>query len=213
MPQKFETWLPKLVPEARFILDAGCGSKGGWWWRFKRPDARLVAVDLCSQPPSLLPGALFFQMDIVGFCRKDEFRGFFDLIVADHILEHVPDVGAVCEGFHRVLKEGGRIHVGIPDAMMFSERFYHLIHPEGGGHISKLTLQSLSDLMADRGLRRVDYRPWPEDWLWLKHLYDWKGRGIKYFSQEDLNYIADVFIKELTPEKGYYYGWEILFEK
>jgi SAM-dependent methyltransferase len=206
-------WLPPLVAGARSVLDAGCGPAGSWWWPHKRPDTALVAVDLFFKPEILPPRTRFVQADLVEFCESGETAGSFDLIVADHILEHVPDMAAVCHGLSRLLAECGTIHVGIPDARMFSDRFYHLVHPEGGGHISKPTLESVTELMSGAGMIRVDHRPWPEDWRWLRDCYDWKGRNIQHFSQEDVHFIVDVFLKELTPEKGYFYGWEILFRK
>jgi SAM-dependent methyltransferase len=173
----------------------------------------MVAVDLYTKPSRLPHNSHFVQADVVDFCENDDYVDYFDLVVADHVLEHVPDIAQTVKGFHRVLRIGGRIHVGIPDATLFTDRFFHLIHPEGGGHVSKPTLESLTGIMAAHGLGRVEYRPWPDDWLWFRNLYDWRGRGIQYFSQEDIDYIADVFLRELTPDKGYYYGWEIIFEK
>jgi len=206
-------WLVGLVTGAHRILDAGCGPHGSFWWSLKPDQTAMVAVDLYNQPPSLPANTRFFRSDIVEFCRRDEYQGAFDLVVADHLLEHVPDMAATISGFHRALQSGGRLHVGIPDATMFTDRFYHLVHPDSGGHVSKPTLESLTRLMDKGGFDRVEFRPWPDDWQWFKRLYDWRGRGIKYFSQDDVDYIADVFLKELTPEKGYYYGWEIIFAR
>lgn len=208
-----EDWLAGLVRGATSILDAGCGPTGSWWWAHVRPETSLVAVDLFFEPPELPRGARFLRADLAAFCRDEAYRGAFDLIVADHVLEHVTDMAAVCRGLQRLLRKGGSVHVGVPDATMFTDRFYHLIHPEGGGHVSKPTLDEVTALMADAGLVRVDHRPWPDDWRWLQESYDWRGRGVQYFAQADLDHIVDVFRRELTPEKGYYYGWEIVFRK
>jgi predicted SAM-dependent methyltransferase len=206
-------WLPPLVAKARSILDVGCGVKGSWWWKHLAPEANLVAIDPFFPPENAPPACLFVQTDLTELCSNRQYHSHFDLIVADHVIEHVPDMAEACLGLGRMLADNGTIHVGIPDATMFTDRFYHLIHPEGGGHISKPTLQDLTRLMADAGLARLDYRPWPDNWRWLKECFDWRGRNIRYFSQMDMDYICDVFLRELTPEKGYYYGWEILFRK
>lgn len=208
-----ENWVLDLVAKATRILDAGCGPRGSSWWASKPPESYMLAVDLHFKPPKLPSNSRFIMADIAEFCETHDYAGYFDLIIADHILEHVADPARVGFSFNRVLAMDGLLHVGFPDATMFTDRFYRLIHPEGGGHISQLTLDSLTGLMLEAGFERLDYRPWPDNWEWLKKCYDWKGRGIHFITQEEIGFIADVFLQELTPEKGYYYGWECIFAK
>ncbi|MBI5101602.1 MAG: class I SAM-dependent methyltransferase [Nitrospirae bacterium] len=201
-----------MIERAARILDAGCGT-GAEWWSNKPADAQMIAVDLIDIPSVLPPNTEFFLSDIESFCARKEFEGYFSLIMAEHVLEHFADPPQVAALFNRVLSMNGLVHVGIPDASMFSDRFFRLIHPEGGGHISQLTLESLKDIMAVAGFDLLIHRPWEECWAWLKNNYDWRARGIRHITQDEVNYIADVFLRELTPEKGYYYGWECVFEK
>ncbi len=95
----------------------------------------------------------------------------------------------------------------------FTERFYHLVYPEGGGHISRLTLEGLIDLMKHAGFAEVRHERWADDWVWFRDFFDWRGRRLQYVSQEDINYVADTLAKELSPERGYFYGWEVVFVK
>lgn len=201
-----------LVRQSNTILDVGCGQRGGHWWS-TLSGQHLVAVDLMEKPDHLPPNARFYMMDIVSFCQNVEFQGYFDLAVADHVFEHVPDPMAMADGLHQVLKPGGLVHVGIPDSTFFTDRFYHLIYPDGGGHISKLTLESMCEIMKSAGFTKVKHETWADDWRWFREFFDWQGRRIQYISNEDIDYIADTFVKELTPERGYYYGWEIIFVK
>lgn len=202
----------ELINQADRILDAGCGARGGHWWP-RLSIQELVAVDLMEKPESLPTSGRFYAMDIVGFCHLTEFQRYFDLAVADHIFEHVPDPAAMANGFNQVLKAGGLVHVGIPDATFFTDRFYHLVYPEGGGHISQLTLDKMCQIMSEAGFKLVNHEPWADDWRWFKEFFDWRGRRIQYLDQQAINYIAETFLKELTPERGYYYGWEIVFQK
>lgn len=209
-----DDWLTKLVQKATKILDAGSGPQGGVWWKSKPLETYMLAVDLYYRPPQLPPNSEFFMGDVASFCEtSDKHAGFFDLIVADHILEHVENPSRFAFSFNRVLTMNGLIHIGVPDATMFTDRFYRLIHPDSGGHVSQLTLDSLTEIMSKAGFERIDYRPWPDDWQWLKRCYDWKGRGIQFITQADIDYIAETFLKELTPERGYNYGWEFIFAK
>ena len=213
MSEAFIPWIGDLAAQAVSILDAGCGPNAGYWWTRKTPDAELAAVDLLFTPPEMPPGAHFYQMDIAEFLKLPEYRSHFDLVAADHLLEHVPDPAEVLRGFHDVLQPTGMLHVGIPDASNFTDRFYHLVHPDGGGHISGLTFSSLAAMADAAGFEILRYRPWPDSWTWFKELFDPRAQGLKCVAQEDIDYIADVFLRELTPEKGYYYGWEVVFVK
>jgi predicted SAM-dependent methyltransferase len=202
-----------LIREANAILDAGCGARGGHWWPRLSSDQQLVAVDLLEKPEHLPANARFYMTDIVSFCQNAEFQGYFDLAVADHVFEHVSDPVAMAYGLNQVLKPSGIVHVGIPDATFFTDRFYHLVYPDGGGHISKLGLESMCHIMRNAGFEEVKHETWADDWRWFKEFFDWQGRCLQYVKQEDIDYIADTFVKELTPEKGYFYGWEIVFTK
>jgi SAM-dependent methyltransferase len=206
-------WLQILTAEATRILDAGCGPQGADWWKFKPESTAMIAVDLYFQPASLPPNTQFVHSDVTDYCAATNVAGSFDLVVADHLLEHMAHPEQAASGFNHVLRTGGMIHVGVPDVSNFTDRFYRLICADGGGHISRFTLESLIEMMRQAGFECMAYRPWGDDWGWFRYLYDWKARGIQYTSQDDINYIADVFFKELTVEKGYYYGWEAVFIK
>ena len=36
---------------------------------------------------------------------------------------------------------------------------------------------------------------------------------VKNVTQDEIQYLVDTFRKELTPEKGYLYGYEYVFER
>ncbi len=52
----------------------------------------------------------------------------FDLIEADHVLEHLPDVFTVMQELHRILKKNGRLVIRVPH---FSRGFTHADHKRG----------------------------------------------------------------------------------
>jgi len=58
---------------------------------------------------------------------------------------------------------------------------------------------------------------WADDWNWFSELFSTKetleNYGISSIKEDDIRYMADVFRKELTVEKGYWYGFEFLFKK
>jgi SAM-dependent methyltransferase len=54
--------------------------------------------------------------------------GQFELIEADHVIEHLPEVFAVMTELHRILKPGGTLKIRVPH---FSRGFSHPEHRRG----------------------------------------------------------------------------------
>ena len=230
------TWHPMrlfldLVRQSEDLLDIGCGPNGSYWYSSVPEATELTAMDLYCIPAIPRKKFSLFKMDAIDLDQSDRpfqateikngmeikrevcWKEKFDLVVADHVFEHVSDPHRLAKGLSIVTRKEGHVHIGIPDPLNFTERFFHLIHPEGGGHISKITKNEMIQMMNESGFSLQEYQDWIDDWQWLKKLYDWKMRGIQYFSQEDLDFIADTFIRELSPEKGYFYGGEYLFQR
>jgi hypothetical protein len=90
--------------------------------------------------------------------------------------------------------------------------FYRLIHSDGGGHIVKFSKDEFIELMVAHGFELIEEGVWADDWRWLSELFSQKATlehyGVSSIQEEDIRYIADVFRKELTPERGYWYGYE-----
>ena len=206
-------WIEQMMQDAGSILDAGCGPNGSYWWKQKPEEARMLALDLYHPPSKLPANTTVRQQDILDYAHEPGTAGTFDRIVADHILEHISRPLDVVLGFNHLLRTGGLLHVGVPDCNQFTDRFYRLIHAGGGGHVSRFTRDSLVALMAEAGFTCRAIRPWPDNWEWLRSQFDWQKRRIKLTSQEDIQAIAEVLQRELTLEKGYFYGWEAVFEK
>ena len=79
--------------------------------------------------------------------------GFFDAVVAHHVIEHVEDPVSFVAEVRRILRTGGRFVVGTPDfscaaARRFGDRFRLLHDPT---HVSLFTEDSLLRLLRDQG--------------------------------------------------------------
>lgn len=219
----------------KHIFDVGSGPNGSVWWSEIDRNAHIVGIDAMFFPENVPKYVSIYKLD-AGALKKIEkpfwakrlwmfgkflpervdWRGKFDLVVANHVLEHVADFPGTVKGIARLLKKGGMVYAGFPDHRNFTDIFYHLIHPNNGGHIQLLTDDSVEKEFAKHGVKLVSKRVWPDDWLWFEKLYNWKTYmwpENKFLSQEKIGYLANVFRKELTPKKGYIYGWEMVFEK
>lgn len=86
--------------EGRQVLNAGCG-----FAKFSAPNVINVDASDTARPN------VTWNLGRTPLPFKDE---QFDLIIANHILEHVPDWWDCFKEFSRILKTGGRIEVWLP---------------------------------------------------------------------------------------------------
>lgn len=231
----------KTVDIARFIkgrkriFDVGTGPIGSYWWKLIDEDARITGIEKYFFPKEIPTFVKVYKLDVddLGkmkswfiasrlwlfdkfFPEKVQWIEKFDFVVANHVLEHVNDFQATVAGISRLLEKGGRVYVGFPDHRNFTDIFYHLIQPDSGGHLQLLTDEIVKKEFEKNGLQLISRIVWPDDWLWFEKQYNWKSYMWKEntkLTQEKVKYLADVFRKELTPDKGYFYGWEMVFEK
>ncbi|HXR11946.1 MAG TPA: methyltransferase domain-containing protein [Gaiellaceae bacterium] len=93
-------------------MNLGCGA-------FKKPGFLNVDGDPRFEPDLLL------DLDALPYPFES---GRFELIEADHVLEHLSDPFAVMKELHRILVAGGRLVVRVPH---FSRGFTHADHRRG----------------------------------------------------------------------------------
>lgn len=113
-PVAWPDWIGGLLPldECQSVLDVGCGP--GYLWRSRTvpPGTRVVATDLSlgmvSEASAHLKGGSF-ACAVADAQDLPFIDGSFDLIVANHMLYHVPDLAAALLEFVRVLRPAGRL--------------------------------------------------------------------------------------------------------
>jgi len=152
-------------------------------------------------------GKQIFKQEKVDWYQK------FDMVVANHVIEHVESPQELINGASKLLKKGGIIYAGFPESSNFTDIFYHLIHPENGGHIQKIYKKEVQKWFTSAGFKLISCEQWPDDWKWFEEQYDHVGRKIQMLSKEEIRYMCNIFRKELTPKKGYFYGWEMVYQK
>jgi SAM-dependent methyltransferase len=222
----------KYLKNRKNIFDVGTGPKGSDWWSDIDKDAKITGCDLYFFPKTVPENVTIFKYNasklnhLNRFSRLEVYKGNnhfshqrinltnkFDMVVANHVLEHVESPRNLIKGISKIIKKDGLVYIGFPESTNFTDIFYHLIHAEGGGHIQKLTKDMVLNLFVKEGFGLIHIGKWPDDWRWFEKQFDFKGRNIKYITQNEIKYLADVFRKELTLKKGYCYGWEMVFKK
>ena len=118
-PRGFAEWLfdqVEIVPDAS-VLEVGCGP--GWLWRRnwdRVPSSwRIVVSDFSPGMVSEAQSHLSRLGIHAGFCLCDAQYlpfgdGSFDIVFANHMLYHVPDVHLALSEFSRVLRSEGVLY-------------------------------------------------------------------------------------------------------
>jgi glycosyltransferase involved in cell wall biosynthesis len=122
-----QTWMSEQGfdhTEMRFkILDAGCGDginllgisekakENAWNFEFTGVDYNPVRVSRASERHFKIHKAFLYDLPF-----EDE---SFDIVLCNHVLEHVPDFSKSLNELYRVLKKGGLFIAGIPNEGCF----------------------------------------------------------------------------------------------
>jgi len=109
------------------VLELGCGTAGNWHNRENHlpKKANIILSDfsplMVQKAKDLLrdnPLFSFQQIDIQNIPYDDD---TFDIIIANHMLYHVPDIDIALSEVKRVLKSGGRFYASTTGSMTLKE--------------------------------------------------------------------------------------------
>lgn len=146
---------PHLNSSTR-ILEIGC-ALGDFVERIQHLGVReSVGVEL-SRPTASAGRALGRNIkdgDIRG-CNSP--TGYFDIVQAHHVVEHVYDLHPFLDEVHRILKPGGLFYVSLPRYnSMFVKKDPNWIGWYPQQHFWHFTETTLTRLMKERGFKLVD---------------------------------------------------------
>lgn len=226
------TWVKKYLKGKKYIFDIGTGPNGSSWWKEIDQGSSITGIDYFFFPKKVPKNVCIYKFDasklntiklntkLEKYIKKNKFKlenvnliNKFDVVIANHVLEHVSNPKNLIAGISKLLKKNGIAYVGFPDFKNFTDIFYHLIHSDGGGHIQKLTNKVIENIFKKNGFKTIECNIWPDDWLWFEKNYIPKNYNNNIISKSQVKYLCNVFRKELTQSKGYFYGWEMIFKK
>jgi SAM-dependent methyltransferase len=137
------------------FLDIGCGP--GWILSALGPEWDKHGIEV-----SKFASKHAEQFGKVHNGTLDDFKGEdFDVILMNHVIEHIPDPVGAIKRVHSLLKKGGKFIIGTPDfdsgaARRYGDRFRLLHDPT---HVSLFSLDSMHRCLRDNGfkIKHVEY--------------------------------------------------------
>lgn len=110
------------------MLDLGSGSGS---FPLQRTEVEVLRVDI-EMPRSKAGGAYA----LADAAQLPFSSGCCDLVVSNHSLEHFVRLEDTLREVGRVLRQGGRFYVAVPDATTLTDRIYRWM-ARGGGHVNR----------------------------------------------------------------------------
>lgn len=130
------------------IMEIGCGNGGAISYR--HPSIRYVAVDIGPHFREMLErdGIEFIEANVEHdkIARPD---ASFDLIMLNHLIEHVSNSDGLVRELRRLIKPGGAIYIRTPNVERVKWRFF-----DDYTHIRPFTVNGLQQLMGAYGFER-----------------------------------------------------------
>jgi SAM-dependent methyltransferase len=199
------------LPQGARVLDLGCGAGS---FPVAALPLRVVRVDL--QPKPGAPGGVLVAADSgdLPFAART-----FDAVVANHSLEHFPELDRALVEIGRVIRPEGALYVSVPDSTTITDRVYRWI-AAGGGHVNAFT--SATELAARisqaTGLRAAGIRPLYSSLNFLnrRHVRGWPRRRLIWFGLGCEGFLRIlVFALRLADHslgtRLSHYGWGMYF--
>jgi ubiquinone/menaquinone biosynthesis C-methylase UbiE len=152
------------------ILELGCGNGAQWENKAESmPDGCNVIltdfsdgmVNIVKEKYAAYPAFSFHQTDIQDIGFTDE---TFDIIIANHMMYHVPDIPKALSEVRRVLKPGGKFYastIGSGGLVLFLHETFKRFNPDTGAFkdAGAFTLQNGLEILREHfsDVERRDY--------------------------------------------------------
>lgn len=128
-------FLREFLRPAQRVVDIGCGF--GTLLHLLKNEASVSVVGVEVGNLDIRVAKEYYGVDVWRgtldeFAAAPENAGQFDLVIMNHVLEHLPEPRQSLVQVKRILKSGGLLYVGVPSIMNIKKRpeeFFQFFHP------------------------------------------------------------------------------------
>ncbi len=186
------------LPDGNSILEVGCGPASLWKANLERIPPSWVIV-LSDFSPGMIGQAQNNLADVKANLRYEVFdaqtipfdTGTFDLVIANHMLYHVPNRPSALNEIRRVLKRGGRL----------------LAATNGAGHMKEIN--ALTNQFDNRLLRGLSVTNFSAEF----NLSNGRAQIGEYFERTAMDLFDDgLIITEAAPLAAYIMSMNVVLQ-
>jgi L-malate glycosyltransferase len=173
-----------LKPDHDF-LDVGCAAGGFLTFLKDRGFNSLTGVDMTDNYVDQARKTTSFQIE-KGLAEALPFEDdSFDFLVLEQVMEHLINPGQAFQEAGRVLRRGGFLCIGVPDAACYGDRqffdYYWVLLRE---HLQHFDINHLQQLAHEEGFELLDFHQTDHQVMsermvmpTLYGVFAWKGKG------------------------------------
>jgi 2-polyprenyl-3-methyl-5-hydroxy-6-metoxy-1,4-benzoquinol methylase len=166
--------VPSFFTQQKSVLEVGC-NKGAILLFFSQNGHDVTGIDL--NPEAIAFGQRnninVHLMDIDTFVESNS-DAKFDLIIYNHVLEHISDTNAESDNIKKLLNDNGYLYIGVPSLICgLRQNFLHLQKHIIFDHIYYFNRDTLQNSMKVLGFKEISCDDSP--------LLD-SGQGVHFFS-------------------------------
>lgn len=128
-------FLDEFVSAGQNILDVGCGFGTLLDILKKEKQVNVFGVEVGNLDVKVAKEYFgldnIFHSSLEEFAAKDENSKKFDIVIMNHVLEHLPEPLKSLEQIRRVLKSSGLLYIGVPNILNIKKRpeeFFQYFH-------------------------------------------------------------------------------------
>ena len=145
----------RLCPQPKIILDIGIANNSYEEAKLVYPYAIYHGVDILEREPFTAESDLFFRVDLEQEPLEESLSCGYDLIIANHVIEHLSNGREVFAAMCRLLNDNGVLYAEFPSiktAMGFINRSRYHFHSDPT-HKRLYTLEELANIAFDNGCK------------------------------------------------------------
>lgn len=146
-----------LRPDRTEVLDvAGGWGELGAYLAYVDPGIQMTVLDLNRQCLNACAGKGLHTLKADIAAPMDRYEPLYDVVIANHALEHIRDLRTAMGNIRALLKDDGIFYVEVPDASKYSVQDTPPFYFATLEHVVHFTIGTLEHLVAVSGFEIVD---------------------------------------------------------